>query len=343
MKRRSRLFAVFYLVLIPTYAALYTNLPYHFYHTTILHEQSIQSDAERLAVDLQDAIISNFQAYYHSLTVTRDSSTIDISSVRVLHVSIKADQLHFYIYSTETRSHPSWMSSSGASLVSLAHSIDSPHDDGTQMFWLRSHEPKDPNRHLDLRDICPFRQGYTGGGFAANTDLPYGFIVLPFTVRQRIDAFRAASAGFPSAASGSFPRMLYFSAITITTVGYGDILPITPLARALVASEAVIGVVLIGLFLNALANESANSNVRRSQALIHLQLGKAYKLLAVSGSASSVEALDHWRQAQTEFQQSLDIYRELKAKGALVGSEPARIDELATEIANCDSALKKTP
>jgi len=39
----------------------------------------------------------------------------------------------------------------------------------------------------------------------------------------------------------------YFSLITLTTVGYGDIYPVHPLARMLVSLEAVTGVLFIGL------------------------------------------------------------------------------------------------
>jgi Ion channel len=64
-----------------------------------------------------------------------------------------------------------------------------------------------------------------------------------------------ASEGDPKAASGLLVRMCYFSAITITTLGFGDITPVSSLSRALVAIEAVCGVVLIGLFLNAVAQK----------------------------------------------------------------------------------------
>ncbi|WP_230850937.1 potassium channel family protein, partial [Bacteroides fragilis] len=46
---------------------------------------------------------------------------------------------------------------------------------------------------------------------------------------------------------------LYFSMVTITTLGFGDIAPITTLGRLLVAIETVSGVLFIGLFLNALS------------------------------------------------------------------------------------------
>jgi hypothetical protein len=51
--------------------------------------------------------------------------------------------------------------------------------------------------------------------------------------------------------------MLYFSAIVISTVGFGDIVPMTPIARFLVAVQAILGVSLAGLFLNALAHRAS--------------------------------------------------------------------------------------
>ncbi|MVO14793.1 hypothetical protein GO984_03130 [Rhodobacteraceae bacterium CY05] len=47
--------------------------------------------------------------------------------------------------------------------------------------------------------------------------------------------------------------MLYFSTVTITTLGYGDIAPVTHRGRMLVALQTLFGIVFIGLFLNSLA------------------------------------------------------------------------------------------
>ena len=45
---------------------------------------------------------------------------------------------------------------------------------------------------------------------------------------------------------GLFSRMLYFSAVTATTLGYGEIVPLTVRARILVAIESVLGLIVMG-------------------------------------------------------------------------------------------------
>jgi hypothetical protein len=37
------------------------------------------------------------------------------------------------------------------------------------------------------------------------------------------------------------PRLIYFSFVTLTTVGYGDMAPIHPLTRSLATLEALVG------------------------------------------------------------------------------------------------------
>lgn len=45
---------------------------------------------------------------------------------------------------------------------------------------------------------------------------------------------------------------IYLSVVTVTTLGYGDIVPKSPLAKLLTSFQAISGVVLVGLFLNSL-------------------------------------------------------------------------------------------
>jgi Ion channel len=77
--------------------------------------------------------------------------------------------------------------------------------------------------------------------------------------------FLMESSGFTSSATDNCLRMLYLSAVTITTVGYGDIVPITPQARALVMLEAIVGAILIGFFLNSLSPGTDTSGRRASE------------------------------------------------------------------------------
>jgi hypothetical protein len=91
-------------------------------------------------------------------------------------------------------------------------------------------------------------------------------VCLDEVANNQLSGFALAERGFPSSLSDNYSRMLYLSAITITTLGYGDILPLTPRARTAVATEAVIGVVLIGLFLNSLAREGKTEPERKRAA-----------------------------------------------------------------------------
>lgn len=47
---------------------------------------------------------------------------------------------------------------------------------------------------------------------------------------------------------------LYYSAVTITTLGFGDVTPLNETAAVLVGAEAVLGVVIAGMFINQVAH-----------------------------------------------------------------------------------------
>ena len=89
-------------------------------------------------------------------------------------------------------------------------------------------------------------------------------IVFSEYASRQIDDFISGIKGNPGAVSGSFWRMLYFSSVVITTVGFGDILPLSRLARGLVAAEALLGIMVGGFFLNAVAHRAANVRKSRS-------------------------------------------------------------------------------
>jgi hypothetical protein len=64
---------------------------------------------------------------------------------------------------------------------------------------------------------------------------------------------------------GAAPDLIYFSFVTLTTLGYGDITPVGKAARALVELEAVSGMIYIAVFMARLVSlhsgESDSSSV----------------------------------------------------------------------------------
>ena len=62
--------------------------------------------------------------------------------------------------------------------------------------------------------------------------------------------------------SGRGVDWIYYSFVTLTTLGYGDILPISTIARTLAYSEAIIGVFYIAMLVAALVGSYAASNNR---------------------------------------------------------------------------------
>lgn len=56
---------------------------------------------------------------------------------------------------------------------------------------------------------------------------------------------------------------VYFSLITVTTLGYGDILPLSPLARLCAAFESAIGVLYIAVMIGSIVGRYRNSETTK--------------------------------------------------------------------------------
>jgi hypothetical protein len=91
--------------------------------------------------------------------------------------------------------------------------------------------------------------------FQRNSDYP-GTLMLGEDEEVELEHYFRGFRGDPLSSTGQLARMMYLSAVVITTLGLGDIVPITPLARFLVGSEAFLGVTIAGYFLTAIANHA---------------------------------------------------------------------------------------
>ena len=82
-------------------------------------------------------------------------------------------------------------------------------------------------------------------------EVSFSLVVSP-SLYNNIVEYTNALNGKGEGLEGKLARMFYLSAVTITTTGYGDIVPITTRSRIAVALESILGIFLIGLFINAI-------------------------------------------------------------------------------------------
>ena len=54
-----------------------------------------------------------------------------------------------------------------------------------------------------------------------------------------------------------FWSALYFSVVSITTLGFGDVFPVSEIARVLVCTECILGLIFMGIFLNDISAAQA--------------------------------------------------------------------------------------
>ena len=85
-------------------------------------------------------------------------------------------------------------------------------------------------------------------------------------------AFRFLTLADPGAFTGlvgssdqSFLHLLYYSFVTLTTLGYGDISPVSPVARALSYLEAVSGVMYVATLVASLVGSFGSRPDRKSE------------------------------------------------------------------------------
>ena len=62
---------------------------------------------------------------------------------------------------------------------------------------------------------------------------------------------------------GSIPDSMYWSLITLTTVGYGDVSPVTWIGKVISIITALMGVSVVALLTGILANAFSNQIARR--------------------------------------------------------------------------------
>ena len=248
----SGIYALGYLAALLSFAGLYTLAAGEFYHATVQHERLATErrwHAERLTAEAIRAQVANSD----QRIAIRDGwyTTPDRISVSRLHwadarnpsislsILLRNDQLNSVAFADVDFD------------TSESQGYEpSPHSLTVTEFEISGASPSGITSDVLMNEL--FRpKGYD-----------YQVITLPWAVLSAVADLDRTAHGSAAPDRHTFVRMLYFSAITITTVGYGDIVPLTAYARALVAVEAVLGIVIVGLFLNSIAHEARETERR---------------------------------------------------------------------------------
>jgi hypothetical protein len=258
-------YALIYLLCIPGFAGIFHEMPDSFYHSTVQYEEELNREQDRIKDELKEIIndqwhtdelppnariepkfisnglgfgissISNLkirkiEAGHHLSFILivpfwggKTSPEKDYNIFRYEHIPtsilIENDPLGRNLY------YPDNISQSAHIELEMPSEMFGMNLEGNRKEILKALFPNTPEIYLRPRFV------------------------------DKVKAFAAGSTGYASNVTGNFWRMFYLSAVTITTVGYGDIVPLTTSARLLVSIEAILGIVLIGLFLNALSYE----------------------------------------------------------------------------------------
>jgi hypothetical protein len=244
----SLVYGIIYLALIPFFAGIfYCGLRDDFYHATVQYEPGSLPGVE-------GSIRSEFlKALYASSAHGLKNPQCNGWAVSEIYIQGIAVQYHKVDISlTLYLDHPApqkdvW---AGIWLFPFRLSLDRTtyESNAVAYFHASSDQPLDPPRGdaLNTKQLiqCMFPASYPGGRDA-------GYLAIPLELGSSLDSLARAKMGFPGGIPGQFYRMLYLSATIITTLGFGDIVPLTSAARLAVASEAIIGIVFMGLFLNS--------------------------------------------------------------------------------------------
>jgi hypothetical protein len=254
----SLIWGVIYLLLIPLYAGFYTLLPREsFYHSTIIHDASYKEE--------QKAFESDLESWADTMITPRLLDAIEkVESRRPKEIKYYAGfepgqfWPELYIAADfDNKEHLTY----DFYLAAMKHFTLTKDLDYTPPKFT-----EESSDGFDLTAKCKEDKEAICKSKLVELELkPDKYFIANEDIQERVFQLRSEASGLSYGPDfHTYRRMLYLSAMTVTTVGYGDIVPLTDMARMAVSSEAIFGLVLIGLFLNALAHELHSNNSQSS-------------------------------------------------------------------------------
>ena len=103
--------------------------------------------------------------------------------------------------------------------------------------------------------------------------------VAALTTLLTVSAAALMSVIEPETVHGDFGSSLWWAVVTVTTVGYGDIAPVTPIGRALAVVLMLSGLGLLSTLAGSISAYFVGSDADRGIAAIHQRLERMERLL----------------------------------------------------------------
>lgn len=252
-------FAIIYLALIPTFAGIYASLP----------ENSLYSSTRKLDQHFyQDGY--NYREVFNELLRQRLKPVPQRMNIGIGSLSsqgIAEYGQNFFDVEYQFRG----QGACGINCANLVWNIY------VRRFGQDEEPAVGPNSSIPieayisetkcLEKSCPKVESIFLGPWksvANNGLLPFVETVMRTNLymnRDQFEIYQDMSNAYSGNALGNYGRLsraMYFSATVVTTLGFGDILPISDAARTAIMMEAIAGVLVIGFFFNALASQIAN-------------------------------------------------------------------------------------
>lgn len=259
---RPGMYVGLYLVSIPVFGLIYSLLPFHFYHSTTKHEPLFAEQKSMLEKSITKYMQSNYDKKVKPQLVLRygaipPSIEVFIDSVEYIEnrdaISFKAGIMPLYTPVPEGKLVDTVLSCD-VTMLKYNDLRIGPHFFITQFTY-----------PTEVTNIRAFSKSYPWIDetilFGEKLEDSYYLSEVPFDLRKELGEFVSTARGFPVDKFGNLLiRMTYFSTVTITTMGYGDIVPVSSLSRILVGFEGIWGIVMIGLFINSLSERWGGSS-----------------------------------------------------------------------------------
>lgn len=238
--RKLILFATLYIFAIPIFALIFNYYSNEFYHSTIKFEENQKDEQKDILRSLELSMIETYKTVNHTEDLD-DIYYFTIKDIKFYNLEYENGYYTFDLISDykgdEKDLPPNPLN------LKFCLSWETEISPSLKEYGIECSNYKDMEQTLKMLFPSRFEQ------FRKNQTI--GYITVSNSLQTKLKNFRDTILGRPIRSENNYWRMFYLSSVTITTVGYGDIIPTSTLTRILVSVEAILGVVLIGLFINA--------------------------------------------------------------------------------------------